>query len=380
MDYKKPTILIIGSLPPPYIGPTIATERLIKSHELQDEFEVIFLDISDRRSKNIGKLDLFNIYYAIVHIIKFLFVIFNDKVHLVYFNLSQGIWGYLRDLGFLIPSIIFKKRVVLHLRGSEFGQFYSTMSPVLKWITKVLFNKVTLIIVLGNKLKNVFEDLVDQSRIRVVPNGIDYTQYHLNSKSQNQYCRVLYLSNLRRRKGIFEFLESMPYVLQKHPEVCFTVAGEWREDAEKLEAEKFILKNNLSKSINFIGQVSGSEKVRLYLEHDIFVFPPVQPEGMPWVLLEAMSAYLPVISADHGAISEIVEDGITGLIVEPIPDLIAGKISYLIENSEVAMKMSKNGRKRVETLFSEKQYFQCLVKTLKEAAIQVKHIVGRSDR
>lgn len=375
MRSKKLKILIIGSLPPPFIGPYIATKSLIESRIIREKLEASFLDISDVRNlQNIGKFDLWNVYLAFVHITRFLFLIISRKPNVVYFNISQGIWGYLRDLGFLIPSILLKKRVVLHLRGSEFREFYSGMPPILKWITRALLARVARIIVLARNLRSIFDGLVEPYRIEVIPNGIDYSQFNLypnvHSTPRNGRLKILFLSSLRKRKGIFEFLQSIPYVLQKHSEACFTVAGEWRDDTEKLKATSFISEKHLDEYVDFVGQISGAEKVTLYLAHSIFVFPPIEPEGLPWVVLEAMSAALPVISTDQGAISEVVEDGKTGFIVEPKPEIIAEKICYLIENPAIAKRMGYNGRKRVEDKYSEKKYHERLVKLLREAATE----------
>jgi len=164
-------------------------------------------------------------------------------------------------------------------------------------------------------------------------------------------------------------LQSIPYVLQKHPEACFTVAGEWRDDTEKLKATSFISEKHLDEYVDFVGQISGAEKVTLYLAHSIFVFPPIEPEGLPWVVLEAMSAALPVISTDQGAISEVVEDGKTGFIVEPRPEIIAEKICFLIDDSDIRKKMEKRARKRIEDKFSESAYVERLVETLQQAAV-----------
>ena len=374
MESKKLKILIIGAIPPPLIGPYIATKSLVDSPNIQENLEASFLDISDHRnSHNIGKFDLWNAYLAFVHIAKFLFLIISFKPTVVYFNISQGIWGYLRDLGFLIPSIILKKRVVLHLRGSEFGEFYSGMPPILKWITRALLARVSRIIVLGRNLRSIFDGLVEPYRIEVIPNGIDYSQFNLypnvHANPSNGCLKILFLSSLRKRKGIFDFLQSIPYVLQRHPEARFTVAGEWRNEAEKHKANTFISNNHLDEYVDFVGQVSGAEKVTLYLAHSIFVFPPIEPEGLPWVVLEAMSASLPVISTNQGAISEVVEDGKTGFIVEPKPEIIAEKICFLIDNPDIRKKMGKRARKRIKDKFSESAYIERLVETLQQAAV-----------
>ena len=348
-------------------------ENLITNGNIKDYFDIYFMDISDNRnSENIGKLDLINIYMAFKHIGKFILSILFYNPAIVYFNISQGIWGYMRDLGFLIPSIFLRKKVVLHLRGSEFREFYLGMSPILKGLTKFTFKRVSRIIVLGNKIKTIFNDLIEIDNIRVVPNGIDYEQFDLDHGNElrltDKCSKILFLSSLRKRKGIFEFLQSIPFILKRHPEAKITIAGEWRSDNERLDAEHFISKNHLSDSVKFIGQVTGTEKIRLYLSHDIFVFTPVQPEGLPWVILEAMSASIPVVYTDQGVISEVAVNSETGLVVDPNPEDICKKVCFLIENPKIAKEMGKNGRKRVENMFSEKQYFHGLIETLKEVA------------
>lgn len=76
--------------------------------------------------------------------------------------------------------------------------------------------------------------------------------------------------------------------------------------------------------IAWAGEVRGAVKSALFLSHEIFAFPPVEPEGLPWVILEAMSARLPVVTTDQGAIREVVDDGETGFIAEPTVADVAG--------------------------------------------------------
>jgi glycosyltransferase involved in cell wall biosynthesis len=99
----------------------------------------------------------------------------------------------------------------------------------------------------------------------------------------------------------------------------------------------------LADACEFVGEIFGEEKIRAYLNSDLFVFPPLQPEGLPWVIIEAMSARLPVITTDQGAIAEVVEDGLTGLIIKPCVEELARQICYLLENPEMAKTMGERG-------------------------------------
>jgi glycosyltransferase involved in cell wall biosynthesis len=364
----KPRILIIGALPPPAVGPSVAMERLIASKELNQQFDVCFLDISDRRAPgNMGRLDWTNVVLGLRHASQCVWRLITQRPALVYVAISQGTWGYLRDLTFILPSIALRRKIVLHLRGSEFRAFYDGMPFWLRWLTRFVLARTDRMIVLGRNLTKVFEGLMDPARLVVIPNGIDFTQFPRRADEragQGTGSRLLYLSSLKKRKGFLLLLEALPRVFAEHPEATLTVAGLWQNESEQVEAESLIARNGLADKLRFVGEVTGLDKVRLFLEHDVFVFTPIKPEGMPLVILEAMSASLPVVTTNRGAISEVVEHRQTGLIVEPTPDQVAEGLNRLIEDPDMARRMGRCGRQRIESQFSEETYLSKLVATL----------------
>jgi glycosyltransferase involved in cell wall biosynthesis len=368
---KKPKVVIIGLLPPPYIGPSIATQKLIKSETILKAFEVLFLDISDNRAPvNIGKLDLINCYLAMLHILRFFFMLLK-RPHLVYLGISQGFWGFLRDMGLLIPAAIFKRKIILHLRGSEFDRFFKTLPRSIQTIALWVFKRVSAVIVLGESLRYIFKDFVQPEKIFVVPNGIDYLQFdQIKGRTRLKVpsrADILYLASLKERKGLFQFIKALPFVLRKFPDTRITIAGTWQSLSEKEETLELVEKNKLNGQIKFTGEVAGVDKLKLYKTHDIFVFPPIQPEGMPWVILEAMSAKLPIVTTHQGTIPEVVVHGKSGFIIEPYPEEIAKCLCHLIENPELAKKLGEYGRHRIENLYSEEVYFQNIEKIFQYA-------------
>lgn len=370
MQTSKPSLLIVGAVPPPFNGPNMATAKLIKAHNMCSAFRVLFLDISDHRDlKNLGRFDLKNVYLGVRHIIRFLVLVCSERPGIVYLGISQGVWGYLRDLGFILPAIIMRRKLVIHLRGSQFKELFNSLSPILSYITKFALRRTSRVIVLGKSLQRCFAGLVEQNRITVIPNGINFGQFDVDDNLQLETRtgkRVLFLSTLMERKGIFLLLQALPLVLKRHPEVDLTVAGIWRNDEDKERGLTLLEANGIARQVRFVGEVSGLQKIRLYKNHDIFAFAPIQPEGLPWVILEAMSAGLPVITTDQGAISEIVEDQETGFIIKPEPVVLADTICHLIENPDIAMRMGAAGRRRIEANFSEQTYLNSLERLFQE--------------
>jgi glycosyltransferase involved in cell wall biosynthesis len=367
---SKPKVLVIGVLPPPAIGPTLAMKRLLEAENIRNAFDIILLDISDTRSSaNIGKFDFTNAGLAIKHIFQCFKTLIAAKPALVYLNLSEGLWGYLRDVGLVLPAILLGRKVVFHLRGSQFRSFYETMPAPCRWLTRTILQRVSRVIVLGNNLKPLFGGLVHEDRIAVVPNGIDYKQFdHVETSANGDSLdRILYLSNLKKEKGTLRMIEALPDVVMYRPSIHVTFAGEWQSEADRDYAEQFIRDHDLTRHVTFTGRIGGIDKIRLYKEHGLFVFTPVDPEGLPWVILEAMSAGLPVITTERGAIPEVVEQGRTGYIIEPQPKTIAEKIRYIVEHPGEAKTMGMNGRQRVERYFSEPAYLKGIEQVLLEA-------------
>jgi glycosyltransferase involved in cell wall biosynthesis len=132
------------------------------------------------------------------------------------------------------------------------------------------------------------------------------------------------------------------------------VVGSFRSTGSAEKLRKFVFINNLP--VKFYSPANKDIKFRYFLNSDIFIFPPREPEGHPWVIIEAMAAGLPIISTDQGAITESVIDGINGFIVEKQnPKQIAEKLKLLIENKELRERMGKESRRLYEENFTEEK-------------------------
>lgn len=103
-------------------------------------------------------------------------------------------------------------------------------------------------------------------------------------------------------------------------------------DGEIEKVQQYIKDNKLDNVAEYIGWVSGEEKIKLLNEVDVFILPSYN-EGLPISVLEAMSYNLPIISTTVGGIPEILKNEYNGFLINP-GDLIAleSAISTLINN------------------------------------------------
>jgi glycosyltransferase involved in cell wall biosynthesis len=355
----KTKIIFLGPLPPPYMGPSLATEVLLNS-KLKDKFELIHLDTSDNRDlETLGAIDFWNIYLALKFYLNLIKLIITKKPDLVYIPISQTTLGYLKDSFFIIISKLFRRKVVCHLRGGNFKNWLNTASSATNWYVKKVHAFVDAQIVLGQNLKYLFKDIVPEEKIFVVPNGKDIT-YNPKSK-HNENIKVLYLANMIRTKGSLDLLYAISQVYAKFPNVEFLFGGGLNEEDVKKEMEAYLLEHpNLP--IKLLGTVCGKDKYDLLNAADIFVFPTYYPsEGHPWVIVEAMASGLPIITTDHAAISESVVDNINGFLVEKQnPNDIAEKLIILLQNNKLRKNMGIESLKHYQDKFTEEKMVQAI--------------------
>lgn len=364
-------ILVIGSTPPPYNGMSVVTENILNS-DLRKRFNIINLDTADRRSlSNIGKIDFINVYLAIKHFLKFLWLCMKEKPKVVYLPISQGIWGYLRDCLFLVPAKLFHRKVIIHLHGGYFRDFYEQSNKITKLLICWTLKDVNKAIVLGENLRYIFHGLIPQGKIAVVPNGVDENLFvncksNIVKKKKNQ-GRILYLSSLMRNKGFIDIMNAIPEVVKYHKDVEFIFAGELRvTEPEEKEIHRIINSNALNSCIKFLGTVTGEEKIKLLLSSHIFVFPS-HNEGQPFAILEGMAAELPIITTDTGTIKEMVIDGENGfIVVKKNPEQIAEKIILLLGDEKLRRRMGKRSRERFLKHYTKDKFIENLTKVFEK--------------
>ncbi len=346
----KSKILLLGKLPPPYMGPSIATEIILKS-SLNNNFELIHLDTKiNNEISSFGRWSFSKVFRNTSIYFKMLSLVRKTKPDMVLIPISQTTTGFFKDSLFILIAKLFGGKVVLQLRGSNFKVWVNKSSSVNKRYVKYILKKTQGVIVLGKKLKYLFEDYYTDDKIFVVPNGADYS---IPTKNKSCELKVLYLSNLLVSKGIEDVFKAIE-ILYKKVNAKFTVdvIGEWYNEGDKKTC--LSIKENNQLPIHIHSSKGVKEKFQYLADADIFVFPPREPEGHPWSIVEAMAAGLPVISTDMGAITESVIDTVNGYIVEPKhPEQIAEKLELLIKDTELRNKMGAASRSLYLTNFTE---------------------------
>ncbi|MBL7913714.1 MAG: glycosyltransferase [Bacteroidia bacterium] len=349
MKYK---LLILGKLPPPYMGPSIAFQILINSG-LKNEFNLDYLDVTANENLNtLGKWSLKKVFTNLDIYRKLGKKLKNNKPDVVLIPISQTGLGFFKDSVFIVICKLYGCKVMIQLRGSGFKHWVQNSNPLNKFYVNLILKIPKGVIVLGNNLKYLFADYFKENEIYVVPNG---GNYNVNDRTytNNNKVKLIYLANLQPSKGIEDVIDALVILNKKLPNsFSMTIIGEWRKNETKIKCLDIIEKNNLP--VTFYNSEVSKNKFDYLTSSDIFIFTPREPEGHPWVIVEAMASGLPIISTDQGAIIESVIDGVNGYIV-PVksPDIIADKLITLINNYDLRHKMSVSSRNMYLEKFTE---------------------------
>jgi glycosyltransferase involved in cell wall biosynthesis len=342
-------LIVIGPLPPPVHGVTISTGLVLANPLLRRLFAVEHIDTSDHRTtRNTGRWDLRNIALALGGVARLLARLRGER-GVVYLPLSQNTAALVRDALFIRCAAARGWKVAAHLRGGEFKDVYSRQGPPMRWLLRSALARVDSVAVLGSSLRWLFDGLVASERIAVVPNGTP----ELDVDGRRREAETaLFLSNLRRRKGVVESLEAALLVLREHPSGRFLFVGEWEDEA--LEWALRSRAREAGERIKFLPPVTGADKCALLASCGFLVFPPVEPEGHPRVVLEALAFGLPVITTARGAIAETVVDGDSGFVLEdPVPEQIADRILRLLREPVLRERMGRAARARYLERFTQ---------------------------
>lgn len=194
----------------------------------------------------------------------------------------------------------------------------------------------------------------EQDKVHVVYNGLTLARRTECEMPFTPPFRLLAVGRFCRTKGFPELLTMMARLRREGLPVHLTLVGDggWRR---KLQALRKRL--DLEGVVDMPGFVPN-DRIRDYMSsHDMLVVPSVvhtngDRDGIPNVIMEALSCRMPVVATDVCGISEVIEDGVTGLLVpQRDPAALARAVRRLLADREAALRMAEAGCRRVLRMF-----------------------------
>jgi glycosyltransferase involved in cell wall biosynthesis len=186
-------------------------------------------------------------------------------------------------------------------------------------------------------------------RVSVIPHGLDPSwQAPLPAppdarRAGPTLLTVARLSTADIRKCVDQVIAALPLVLAEFPEARLVIAGQG-DDRARLEA--LAAHQGVAAHVEFRGETGEDALRMLYATCDLFVLPS-RKEGFGLVFAEALACGKPVVAARAGGTAEVVEHGVTGLLVSGEGHELAQAITSLLRDPDTRARLGAAGRARV---------------------------------
>lgn len=275
-----------------------------------------------------------------------------------------------------IAARIAKARHVVYRIGG--WSFLDPVSPnqqfIRRWSEKLTARFKDVIIVLhpGDKELAKRCGIRPKHELVIIPNGMNVERFdiellprveartHLKNSFGQQPAAssqpldpplILTVANFYATKDLIRYMNAIRLVHERVPNAKFLIIGDGDERKE-IEAKRDEL--NLTQVVSLPGK--RDDIATLLRGADLFVLPSVK-EGMPWTLLEAMTARIPCIATDVGANAWML--GENGRIVPPKkPGLLSHAIVDALQHPSMATERAERARIDIETRFTEREMFK----------------------
>ncbi len=280
-------------------------------------------------------------------------------------------------------------KVVLHMHQDELAQLdYHLLRRQLANIDAV----VTVSDFVTERARARFPDRA--GAIHTIGNGVDIHRFRpdLQRDESPRPLRVLFVGRISPDKGVHQLIEAFDRVARERGDVELTLVGKvgmlpfdlvnllltddpaaldslrpfygrstlaWltkevlgqkRSYKQQLEAR---LSPELSPRVHFVGSVSLEELIRLYSQADLLVLPSIWRESYGLPVAESMASGVAVLASDTGGVPELVDPGVTGLLVPRLDiDALTSAMRELLADPARLRAMGRAARLRAERLLT----------------------------
>lgn len=239
----------------------------------------------------------------------------------------------------IIISVLGKRsKVIIHIHGGYFGEFYSNSNSLIKKVIRKTLNKAQTIICVSESMRNdILRIIPEHKSIKVVYNSIKDNNKEINFNTKENI--MVYMGKLIEYKGIYDFLRCLRDIKADINSLNWKVQIAGNGEYEKVK--KLVEEYDLNDIVELLGWIDGDEKEKVLRRGKIFIMPSyIESFGIACV--EAMSYGEAIICSNVGGLTEIVSDGENGRIVNAGDEYeLKNTIIKMINNPESILSYGK---------------------------------------
>lgn len=351
---KPHSILMLVKLPPPHTGAAVMNQLAVE--KISTAYPTQVLDLSYKQGVDgLGSFSMRKLLLTLKNYFKLVYYLIRFKPTLVYFQISPLGFAFLRDFLHVLIIKVFRIKLLYHLHGMGIREA-SLNSSLFKALYHFSF-KNEHVITLSEKLIYDIETVYEPP-VFILPNSIRANEAEL--KSYPREYDVLFLSNLLVSKGLIVFLEALQILKESGSILNAVIVGN-EGDISKIELEKELVIRGLSDNCRYVGPLYESSKFETIARSKLLVFPTLN-DVWGLVIIEAFSQKTPVIASDEGAISDMVQNNITGrLVSKNSVESLVEAISFCLSNPELCEKWGEAAFELYNASFSEQVFSRRLL-------------------
>ena len=225
------------------------------------------------------------------------------------------------------------------------------------WVKRLL-ESATTIFSLQHKEVDEIKGIAPRARIVELPNGIDvplaaerWTPGNLADPI------VLFLARLHPRKRVSAFVEMARILRNEGVAARYRIVGPDEGDLEG--AQDLVRRSDLGEHIDFVGSLEDKAVAREYRNSAVYVLPAVN-EPFPMTVLEALGRGVPTVVTDSCFIAAMLKNNHAALISGAQPEALAESVRAILRAPELAQRLSRMGRRLVETQLSSDKLIERL--------------------
>jgi len=234
-------------------------------------------------------------------------------------DVIHGHWIASGLIGVVLKHL-YGKPLVVTAHGSDIHGMNTKLG---RNIVRIALKKADCIITVSEDLNlKLLSWGVDRDKIRVVPNGVNITDFpgckvdtlrlRLDLSQDRKY--VLFVGRLVPVKGVEFLLRAIPEIEQEIKNVSVILIGDGQETAF---LRRLSVQLNVSKKVHFLGTQAHTKVAEFMAACDLLVLPSLS-EGLPVTILEAMASGIPIVATNVGGIPELIKNGENGILVPPM--------------------------------------------------------------
>jgi glycosyltransferase involved in cell wall biosynthesis len=271
--------------------------------------------------------------------------------------------GFWRDALFMLAALALRRPVILQLHSGGWTRFYEDAGSPARALLRWLFAHAACVVAPSEAQRGWVRGVCREARAVCLPPAI--TCPAISNYDAVRPRVVVFLGRLDAQKGLYDLLQALASVRPAVPGLRLVCAGEGDRAAVTANAERL----GIAEAVKFTGWVGPSGK-RALLETAAVLVLPSYAEGMPMSVLEAMAAGVPVVATPVGGVTEVVVDGVSGLLAAPGDTAtLARQLRSVLTDPALGARLGAAGRESVRLRFAPERALARLEEIYRDAGL-----------